>query len=225
MTNKIATEQKTEKINSTGPSRNSLILSATLNIIIVIASMIGNVMAYNRNGLQITEAYTIDSNIFAVIACGIYGAMLIRQIATGKEIPKVARMMKYMAVCYLSLTFIVVVLVLAPMFGLEGYKTMLFSGDMLYHHLISPVLAFLTFILYDFVPDKATKASGIAMIMTIIYAIVVTILNIAKVLVGPYPFFHVYEQPIYMSCLWFVIILGGAWAIAFFLAKLKGKRN
>ena len=36
-----------------------------------------------------------------------------------------------MAVCCLGVTFVVVVAVLAPMYGLQGYRMMLFSGDMI----------------------------------------------------------------------------------------------
>ena len=46
---------------------------------------------------------------------------------------------------------------------------------------------------------------------------------IAKVIEGPYPFLYVYKQPVYMSVLWCVIILGGAYLIALLL-WLTGKK-
>ena len=52
------------------------------------------------------------------------------------------------------------------------------------------------------------------MATTIVYAIPVLILNIAKLYVGPYPFLHVYEQPVYMSVFWILAILGGNVVIA-----------
>ena len=36
-------------------------------------------------------------------------------------------------------------------------------------------------------------------------------------MVGPYPFLHVYEQPVWASVLWFIAIPGGAYLIALLL--------
>jgi hypothetical protein len=40
---------------------------------------------------------------------------------------------------------------------------------------------------------------------------------------GPYPFLHVYEQPVYMSIIWFAAILGGAYFMAWLLLKANKK--
>ncbi|HPF53799.1 MAG TPA: hypothetical protein PLM48_04040 [Clostridia bacterium] len=63
---------------------------------------------------------------------------------------------------------------------------------------------------------------------TLLYAIVIIILNIAKLLVGPYPFLHIYEQPWYMSIVWIAVILGMATLLAWLLWLLNravGKRR
>jgi len=59
------------------------------------------------------------------------------------------------------------------------------------------------------------------LIPTIIYAIISIILNILKVMDGPYLFLHVYNQPIYASVLWIIGILGGAYLIALGIKEIK----
>ena len=76
-----------------------------------------------------------------MLACTLYAAFLIRKLISGKEPPVFAVMAKYMAVCCLFVTFLVVTAaVLAPMNGLKGYQMMLFLMSFFYHHLLSPVL-------------------------------------------------------------------------------------
>ena len=52
------------------------------------------------------------------------------------------------------------------------------------------------------------------MIPTLIYGVVLIILNIAKVVVGPYPFFYVYDMPWYASILCLLGILLAVVSIA-----------
>ena len=60
------------------------------------------------------------------------------------------------------------------------------------------------------------------MIPTIIYAAVMIVLNLLKVLRGPYPFLYVYEQPIYMSVIWAVAILALTYILGLILRVLNG---
>ena len=50
------------------------------------------------------------------------------------------------------------------------------------------------------------------------------ILNIAKLYVGPYPFLHVYEQPVYMSVFWILAIIGGNVLIARLVQMVYNRR-
>ena len=49
-------------------------------------------------------------------------------------------------------------------------------------------------------------------------------LNILRVIVGPYPFFEVYHQPVYVSVLWAVGLLGVNYLYAWLLWHLGGGR-
>jgi hypothetical protein len=91
---------------------------------------------------------------------------------------------------------------------------------MLFTHTLCPLLALASFALleHDRVSSKDIPA---AMIFTLAYATIMIILNIAKVVVGPYPFLMVYNQPIWASILWCVGILGGAAVLTWGIIKLR----
>lgn len=59
----------------------------------------------------------------------------------------------------------------------------------------------------------------VALIPTIIYAVITTSLNIAKVMYGPYPFLYVYEQSVGMSVFWCILIISIEYAIVWLLWK------
>jgi hypothetical protein len=190
-------------------------ISLAINILIVIAEILGLILSIKPHGWGMYKYYTQDSNLFALIVCAIYSVHTVLLIKNKiSEIPKWLRALKYIATCCLAVTLIVVIFILAPMSGEGGLKVFLFSGSMLYYHLICPVAAIIVFIFFEEGLELNTKNAFLAMIPTITYAAIFLTLNIMKVLEGPYPFLYVYEQPFYMSVIWFVVILGGAYFIA-----------
>ena len=196
-------------------------MEAILNIGIFVSSLIGCIIIFLKQGFTMLMFYTVDSNILALIASLLVGIYALKAYRSGVKIPESIKMLKYISVCCLTVTFIVVVLVLAPMNGIKGYQMMLFSGDMLFHHLISPVLSILTFLMFDRVSYSNSKSASFALIPTIIYAVILITLNLLRIVEGPYPFLRVYAQPFYLSLIWFILIVGGAYLIAYGLAKSK----
>jgi len=72
------------------------------------------------------------------------------------------------------------------------------------------------------------KQVFLSILPTGLYAVPVLILNIAKIMYGPYPFLYVYEQPIWMTCIWIIVILAMAALLSFLLylpAKIRRKKN
>lgn len=65
------------------------------------------------------------------------------------------------------------------------------------------------------------KLKRLAIIPTILYAVVLIILNAVGAVVGPYPFLMVRNQPIWASILWFVLIVGMGYAFVHLIAKIK----
>lgn len=84
---------------------------------------------------------------------------------------------------------------------------------------------FISFIFFEKHDIKGFKDNFRAIYFTIAYAVVFIILNILKVYDGPYPFLQVYNQPIYMSVIWFIVIVGGAFGLGKLIMWIKNKQE
>ncbi|MCI2049766.1 MAG: hypothetical protein LKJ76_08635 [Lachnospiraceae bacterium] len=208
-----------------GAEKHKLIIAVVLNLAAAVFSAVGTALSFQKNGMHMLAFYTVDSNIFAMLACFVYAAFLVRRLTCGKKAPAFAVMLKYTAVCCLTFTFLVVITVLAPMNGLQGYRMMLLSGEMLFHHLLSPGLTILSYLLFDRVPYAPGKAARCGLFPTIVYAAVIVLLNLMRIVTGPYPFLMVYRQPVGMSVLWSVLLLGGMYGLSWLIARLRQQRR
>jgi hypothetical protein len=54
----------------------------------------------------------------------------------------------------------------------------------------------------------------VALLPTLLYAIVAYTCNTLRVFEGPYPFFYVWRMPVWQSVLWFLVLLAVAWLLA-----------
>ncbi|MDD2981490.1 MAG: Pr6Pr family membrane protein [Hespellia sp.] len=206
--------------------KHNIIIGLALNLIVVILEIIGLVMSIQQHGWGLFQFYTQDSNIVAMLACGL---MAVNQLLclTGKksQAAESAVRFKYIAVCLLMVTFLVVIFVLAPTSKMGGYKVMLFHGTMLYHHFLCPIIAFVSLILFESDVEIRSKDVKIALVPTIIYAVTAVILNVLHVMTGPYPFLMVYNQPFFMSVVWFILIIEGAYIIAGLIRRIMNAYN
>lgn len=202
------------------------LIAFILNAAIVMMEIIGLIMSFSRHGMKSFQFYTEDSNMFALVSSLLFCAWT---VTNGKKesalLPKWIHVMKYMSNCCLAVTFIVVITVLAPMAGPKGYQMMMLSNSMLFHHFLCPVISLISFIFFEKEPKIDVKHSFYALMPTIVYALIVTLLNILRVMEGPYPFFHVYEQPLFATVLWFIGIIDGAYLIARFVRFLNLKNT
>lgn len=195
------------------------ILAIITNLIIVIIELIAFIICYQKDGISCFQYYTQDSNLFLMVVSLIYLIYEIISTDTKEDIPHWISILKYSATTCVTTTFLVVATVLAPVMG--GYKAMMIDGTMLYHHLICPVLAFISFIFLENHKISGSKDALIAMIFTVIYGIIAVTLNIFKIMDGPYPFLRVYEQSLLMSIMWVVLMNGSAYLLNLFIAYLS----
>ncbi len=193
------------------------------NLAIIACEIVAIIIVFFKIGYYPLEYYTEDSNLFALVACAVMAGFQVRYLKSGKEIPHSVQMFKYMAAAVLSVTFIVVLAVLSPMRGegINGWLYMLFNKDFTFLHTLCPILTILSFVLFEKEPHLDAKSAFTATIPTLIYAIVLIILNIVGAVDGPYPFLRVMNQPLYMSFVWFIVIVGGAFFLALLLQKLN----
>lgn len=140
--------------------RSSLIISFIMNILIFIIVVLGTIFMMTgfkfmgnyevlaSTGLSPFRFYTVDSNIFVGIASLIlivYECLYLR--GKIKDIPKYVYVIKYIGTVAVSLTFLVTLLYLAPMFG--DKFILLYLNSNLFFHLIVPLLSFISFAFFE----------------------------------------------------------------------------
>jgi hypothetical protein len=201
------------------------VLAIVANIVLVAIEILGIRMSLLEDGVIELQYYTEIANIFSLIAAIVYVVSLIIAIFKEKEIPKLVSLLKYMSVISLVLTLIIVLVVLAPFYN-NAFNALLFSGSYLFYHTLAPIVALISFMFIEDHNIKGVKDSLIGTSITILYAIVMIILNVTRTIVGPYPFLLVYKNTFGMSVAWFIGIVGGTFLIAELIGFVssKGKR-
>ncbi|MBP3852991.1 MAG: hypothetical protein J6D18_00315 [Erysipelotrichaceae bacterium] len=160
-----------------------------------------------QHGFQMLQYYTELSNLFS----GFASLYMVMQIRKENRVTAEAKGFRYIALCLTTVTFLVVITVLGPMYG---YGWILFAGQMLWTHTLCPILSALIFLFLERRPKLEKKQIAYTLVPTLIYGIVAVIGNLTHVIVGPYPFLMVLDQPWWASVLWFIAILAGAYALA-----------
>ncbi len=161
--------------------------------------------------------YTNDSNILALLSSSVYVFSSLK----GRKTPEGLRVV---AASSLTLTFLVVICVLIPL-ERESASYLLLGRACFLEHLVCPVLSFVSFVFFEDGSALTERSAVSALLPTAVYGALLMILNIAGVVEGPYPFLRVYEQPVYMSFVWFAAIFGGDYLIARVLLLAKKRQR
>ena len=204
-------------------------IAIILNLWLLVMEVMGFVIAIRNNGIKILGFYTQESNLILLIATIFYlASMFGNDMLENVKVKKWVAMFKYVGVCLVAVTFAVVVFAFVPMcipYGGKAVYDVLFGGANFCHHFGCPIFALVSYLFFenDFIPD--VKSALIAMVPTLLYAIVATTLNILKIIEGPYPFLYVYEQPVFVSVLWFIGIPLGGFLFAWLVGLIKKKLN
>ncbi len=189
-------------------------ISIYLNLLIVILEIIGFIISTSVHKRLAIEYYTEDSNLLALISSLLFVIFLLFK----NKIPRWLQLFKYMTTICLTVTFLVVLFILGPMLEFN-YEWLFLSEGLLFQHLLCPILSIIVFLYFDDI-DLKKRDSIRGLYLTIIYATIIIILNILKIIKGPYPFLYIYEQPIYMSIIWAILIPGFAFIISVVLKKI-----
>lgn len=162
----------------------SLIINAYIVISAFIVMIVGVCMGAGEGqvgdsmrGLGYFKAFTIDSNVLMGLIALMGLTFNINNLVSKKiEFPKWMTLTYLTGTTAVALTFVTVVVFLAPMFEIQGdgYMTM-FVDDMFFYHLVNPIMAIVNLIF--FLPgDKITgKVKLVGLIPTFIYSIIYTI--------------------------------------------------
>lgn len=197
-----------------------------LNALVVLLEIwaIGN--GVQQRGVADFMYYTELSNIFGGIACAMCLADEIRELRGGAPLSHTAQLAKFCASSCLLMTFFVVVLVLAPAYsanGQNGFYLMFCVRELPITHFLGPLLVFVSYVLFEADRAMTFRQSLVAVLPTIAYAAVAYPCNIARLWEGPYPFFLVWEMPVWQSILWFVALLALS-AVLAQIPRLVGRK-
>ena len=188
-------------------NRNLLIIAIVLHICMVALEIIGLVQGIYVFGWKLSVGfYTQQSNAFTMIMSGIYAVYAFLALKKGRAIPKTVSLLRYMATCCMTLTFVVTAGVLVPAYGL---KQMMFGDCVLYCHLICPLLSMLLLLFIEPVGIDA-KDRWKPIIPTVCYALIIIPINVFNIIESPYPpypFLRVHEQTIFESVMWGIGII------------------
>lgn len=183
-----------------------------LHITIVVFEIIATIISVIDKGFGFFKYYTNLSNLMALIVSAICAFYLFLDIKYHtNNMPKTIKLLRFYNTIYLTITFIVVLFILAPSKGVEGLIYYMTYGCLLFHHTLVPIASFVLLWFEDH--EVQFKHTFYAMIPTILYGIVTLILNYLGYIYGPYPFLMITYNPPLLS----VAYLSGVVIIAYLL--------
>ena len=184
-------------------------MAKALNLITLLLECRGFSLSLPGRKWRALIYYTQISNLLAALSC-------LLLLVLGPE-RKFVVLMRYSAVCMLVMTALVTVGILVPM-GADPQR-MLWSGNGLYHHVLCPLLATLSYLFAEF--HAPPGAALFPVLLTLVYGVVMTGLNASGRVDGPYPFFRVRSQTPKATVLWILALMAlisgicaAVWALA-----------
>lgn len=128
-------------------------LSLAFNVAVVVLTaystidmMLGGITGNMSDGVRVFRYFTNLSNILVAIGAGAIIPFNIQSLITRKEeTPFWATVFKFSGTVSVTVTLLTVILFLGP---LQGFEIM-FMGPCLYLHLITPLLAIVTFVAFE----------------------------------------------------------------------------
>ena len=179
-------------------SKQKTILAFVINLIIVVLEVVGLVLSVERHGKNVFHYYTENSNYFALIVSVVFCVGCIFALKNKRDISNFVVILRYVSTVCLTVTLIVVLFVLIPMFP-STFSFMLFQTSNLYHHLLCPVLSIFSLLFLENHIKLSNSAIFYAVLPTLVYGTILITLNLLQVISGPYPFFYFYLVPWYVS--------------------------
>lgn len=173
------------------------------NSLLFILECVTNCLMFAENKWACFKYYTDIANAFALFVSGVMVASCIIALIKNKPfLPKWVMVFKLISTTMLLITFTIVVTFLAPWFGTIGYLVFLFGGPMLFTHTVCPLFSIISFMTIERGYKYKFGATSFVILPTLVYGIIMIILNIFGVVVGPYPFFMVYRFHWVIVTLW-----------------------
>lgn len=188
-------------------------IALILNLIIVLLELLGFGYTLYKQHYIALEYYTNDSNLITLIGSLLFIVFYKRKKEFIKDI-------RFLSTVLLTITFLVVVFILCPMYNFN-YKLLMFTDTFFIYHTLCPILCFISYIFFE----EGSKKKYLGLMFTILYSIVLITLNFINIVDGPYPFLRVRVQSPIMIITWGTIIIGSSYLIGILLYKLNKQKG
>ena len=184
-------------------TKKKLVMAFVFNFLIFVLEVVGLVLSIQRHGMNVFCYYTENSNYFAGIVSAVFCVVVLVCILKKKLVPNWLHLLRFVSTVCLSITILVVSFVFVPMFP-KTAELMMLQNSNLYEHFLCPMLSIMSFVLLEN-QVKLSKISVVfSLVPTIVYGVVIVILNVLKVVRGPYPFLLVYEIKWWLCALFLI---------------------
>ena len=132
----------------------------------------GNMAVMNTRCFQF---FTVDSNVLAALAAILLLIWQLRCLRKGKPVSKMLTVLKYVGTVAVGVTFFTVFCFLGLIYG---YRSMI-EGVNLFMHLITPLLAMLSFCFLEREPALRFRSVFLGLIPTAVYGIIYMVMVVA----------------------------------------------
>ena len=175
-------------------------IALILNIIAFVLGCVGIIVRVVRDIPDFWLYYTQLSNVVAVISSAMFIAF---RSSRNEKLRAVVRGVRYLSASALTMTFIVVMCIFIP-FGDTPVMVSRLLGHVngFLHHLVCPVISVTSYVFFER-GVRSWKGLLIPFAGTAVYAFTVYTLNFLRLAPAPYPFFEVYEHPVWELVAWF----------------------
>ncbi len=170
-----------------------------LHVVIVAIEVIALIHDIQVFGFGMFQYYTIDSNLLQLIVSACILLFALRR----KETPVAIDVLHLTGAVCLTITFMIAAFVLAPQ---EGFSYYFLTDVAPINHFLGPLLSIVTFLFPASMHFFRKRYVLAPMAFTLVYGLTALILNVARVLDGPYFFLRVYEVQTGTIIFWFAVI-------------------
>ncbi len=188
-----------------------------INLILLVLEIIALIHDVYAFGFGLFEWYTVDSNVLQLLVSGI----IVYYLLKGKPFPKFVTVMHFVSAVGLTVTFLIAAFVLAPEGGIAYY----FLSDVApINHFIGPLLSVISLLFLEKTQKLPIRIILWPAAASLFYGVVALILNVLRIMDGPYFFLQVYEQTEGVIVTWFGIIAALCLGLAFLYYKIKWRK-
>lgn len=181
-------------------------MAIAANVLIILFEILGLRISIADRHWKIFAYYTQISNLITLLSS-------VALLLFGGE----AAWLRYLSACMLTMTFLITLCVLVPMGG--GFKTLMLSGNGLYHHTLCPIISVLSYLAWE----SHSRLWLLPVAVTTIYGLVMLYMNWKQRFDGPYPFFRVRNQSPLATVLWMLGLIAFIALLSLSIIAVSGK--